>query len=105
MKLKFNDGSSTDVESELPMEIPTTTVENFESLKESQIVEFQVTEGDKSLPAKTWQKLGSVDERAIIQLQLIRAKHGRQDSVTTVDDGTVHLHCYNWEQFLFRYQC
>ena len=93
--LKFQDGSSTDVESESPMEIPTTTVEKFESLKESQIIEFQVTEGDKNIPAKTWQKLGSVDERAVIQLQLVRAKHGRQDSVTIVNDGTVHLHCYN----------
>ena len=58
MTLKFQDGSSTDVESESPMEIPTTTVEKFESLKESQIIEFQVTEGDKNHTcqnlAKAW---------------------------------------------------
>ena len=39
--LKFQDGSIIDVESESPMEIPNTTVEKFESLKESQIIEFR----------------------------------------------------------------
>ena len=52
-------------ESELPMEIPTTTVENFESLKESQIIEFQLLKATKIyLP-----KLGkSLDPWTIVPL-------------------------------------
>ena len=93
--LTFQDGTTMDVETELPMEIPSTVVEKYDSYKPTEIIDVVVPEDAKKLPGKAWQKIGSVDERAIIQVQLVRAKHGRKENVTVVDDGTVHLHCYN----------